>query len=85
MTLPAFFFFFEISNKRVHLRVNKTDITSENDFNGDLFEINNDHEYSKDEKSWFEVFCRFATRALNHRPQNAYIYLFRALFAFCSF
>ena len=35
------------------LRVNKSEITGENAFNGDLFEIEDNHESSKDEKTWF--------------------------------
>ena len=44
------------------LRVNKSDITGENAFNGDPFEIEYNHESSKDEKHGFRYFNRFATR-----------------------
>ena len=40
--------------KRV-LRFNKSEITCENVFNGDLFENEDKHELSKDEKIWFQV------------------------------
>ena len=51
MKLPAFFLGFQ-TEERV-LRVNKSEIAGENAFNGDLFEIEDNHESSKDEKSWF--------------------------------
>ena len=35
------------------LRVNKSEITGENTFNGDLLEIEDNHEWSKEEKTWF--------------------------------
>ena len=49
--LTAFFFSFQ-TEERV-LRVNKSEITGGNAFNGDLFEIKDNHESSKDEKPWF--------------------------------
>ena len=49
--LPAFFFSFQ-TEERV-LRVNKSEITGGNTFNGDLFEFKDNHELSKDEKPWF--------------------------------
>ena len=51
MKLPAFFLSFQ-TEERV-LRVNKSEIAGENAFNGDLFETEDNHESSKDEKTWF--------------------------------
>ena len=34
-------------------RVNRSEITGENAFHGDSFEIGDSHESSKDEKTWF--------------------------------
>ena len=83
MKLPAFVL--KISNQERVLRVNKSKITDENTFNEDLFEIEDNHESSKDEKIDFSYFYRFVTRALTLRPRNTYIYVFRALFGFCNF
>ena len=55
--LPAFFFFRFQTKERV-LRVNKSEITGENAFDGDLFEIEDNHESSKDKKTWFQVFMQ---------------------------
>ena len=52
--LPAFFWSFQ-TEERV-LRVNKSKITGENAFNGGLFEVEDNHESSKDEKIWFYIF-----------------------------
>ena len=52
--IPKFFLSFQ-TEERV-LRVNKSEITGQNAFNGDLFEIEDNHESSKDEKTWFQVF-----------------------------
>ena len=35
------------------LMFNKSETAGENTFNGDAFEINNNHKYSKNEKTWF--------------------------------
>ena len=51
MKLPAIFLSFQ-TEERI-LRVNKSEITGENAFNGNLFEIEDNHESSKDEKTWF--------------------------------
>ena len=51
MKLPAFFL--RSQTKERVLRVNKSEITGENAFNGDLFEIEDNHESSKDEKICF--------------------------------
>ena len=44
------------------LRVNKSKITGENTFNGDHFEIQGNHESSKDEKTLFCVFLQICDR-----------------------
>ena len=51
MKLPAFFFRFQTEERVV--RVNKSEITDEDTFNGDLFEIEDNHESRKDKKTWF--------------------------------
>ena len=56
-----------------------------NAFNGDLSEIEDNHESSKDEKLGFRFFCIFISRALTLRPRNTYMYVFTALFSLCSF
>ena len=58
--LPAFFQKCQ-SEERV-LRVNKSKITGENTFNGDHFEIQGNHESSKDEKTLFCVFLQICDR-----------------------
>ena len=50
--------------KIINNRFNKSKITGENTFNGDHFEIEDNHESNKDEKSLFWAFCRFVTHAL---------------------
>ena len=45
--------FFRFPTKERVLKINKTEITRENAFNGDLIDIEDNHEYSKDQKSWF--------------------------------
>ena len=50
--LPTFFFLRFQTKERI-LRVNKNEITGENAFNGDLLEIEDNHEYIKDEKMSF--------------------------------
>ena len=47
------FFFLRFQTKKRILRVNKSEITGENAFNGDLFDIDDNHESNKDEKTWF--------------------------------
>ena len=56
MKLPAFFFFFfplRFLTKERFLTVNKSEITGENAFNGNRLEIEDNHESSKDGKTWF--------------------------------
>ena len=49
--LPAFYL--RVQTKEHVLRVNKSAVTDENAFHGDLFEIEDNHESSRDEKTWF--------------------------------
>ena len=49
MKLPAFFVRFQTEDRV--LRINKSEITGENAFNGHFFEIEDNHESSKDEKT----------------------------------
>ena len=69
-------FFLSFQNEECILSVNKSEITGENAFNGDLFEIEDNHESSEDEKLGFAFFCRFVTSALTLRLGSTYIYLF---------
>ena len=55
MKLPALFFLKSQTEERI-LRVNKSEITGENAINGDLLEVEDNHESSKDENTWFLVF-----------------------------
>ena len=50
LKLPAFFLGFQTEERL--LRVNKSKITGENTFNGDHFDIEGNHESSKDKKSF---------------------------------
>ena len=45
--------------------LNKSKITSENTFNGDHFEIEGNHESSKDEKTLFWVFLQICDPCFN--------------------
>ena len=55
-------------------RVNKSEITGENSFNGDHFEIEGNHESSQDEKTLFWVFLQIRDQSFN--PYTAkYVYL----------
>ena len=46
-------------------RVNKSEITGENSFNGDHFEIEDNHESSQDEKTLFWVFLQIRDQSFN--------------------
>ena len=46
-------FFLRFQTKELVLRPNKSEITGQNAFNGNPFEIEDNHESSKDEKTWF--------------------------------
>ena len=63
MKLPNFFLRFQ-TEKRV-LRVNKSEITAENTFNGNHFEIKSNHESSKDQKTLFWVFLQICDQCFN--------------------
>ena len=52
--LPKFYLRFQ-TEERI-LRVKKSEITDENAFHPDFFEVEGNHEASKDEKTWFQVF-----------------------------
>ena len=67
------------------LRVNKSKITGENAFHGDLFETEDNHESIKPEKLGFTYFSRLVTSVLTVRPRNTSIYVFLTLFEFCNF
>ena len=84
-TLKLTITFFRFQIEECVLRVNKSKITGENTFNGDPFQIGDNHGSSKDKKFSFGYFCRFVTSALTLRPPNTYIYVFQALFGFCNF
>ena len=45
------YIFLRFQTEEQVLRVNKSEITGENAFNGDLFETENNHESSKDAKT----------------------------------
>ena len=72
MKLSAFFLRFQ-TEERV-LRVNKSKITGENTFNGNDFEIEGNHESSKDEKTLFWVFLQICYPCFNTYTAK-YIYL----------
>ena len=46
-------FFLRFQAKEHVLGVNKSETTGENAFNGDVFETDDNHESSKDKKTWF--------------------------------
>ena len=47
------------------VRVNKSEITGENVFNGDVFGIEDNHESSNDEKTWFYIFLQICYLCFN--------------------
>ena len=47
------------------LKVNKSEITGKNTFNGDHFDIEGNHESSKDEESLFWVFLQICDLCFN--------------------
>ena len=65
--LPASFLRFQ--TEEGVLRVNKSQITGENTFNGDHFEIEGNHGSSKYEKTLFWVFLQICDQCFN--PQTA--------------
>ena len=54
MNLTAFFSSFQCEERVV--RINKSEITGEHVFNGQFLEIEDNHESSKDEITWFYIF-----------------------------
>ena len=54
MNLPTFCLRFE--TKEPVLRVDKSEITGENAFHGDLLDTEDNNEASKDKKVWFQAF-----------------------------
>ena len=63
LNLPAFFLRFQ-TEERI-LRVNKSKITDENPFNGDHFEIEDNHGSIKDEKALFWVVFQICDQCFN--------------------
>ena len=63
MKITSFFFRFE-SKERI-LRVNNSEITGENTFKGDHFEIEGNHESSKHEETLFLVFLQVCDKCFN--------------------
>ena len=61
--LPAIYLRFQTEEN--FLSVDKREITAENAFHGDLFEIEDNHESSKDEKTWFQVCLEICYSCLN--------------------
>ena len=47
------------------LSVNKREITAENAFHGDVFEIENNHDSSKDENALFQAFLQICYSCFN--------------------
>ena len=54
MKLPTLHLNFQ--TKEYVPRVNKSEITGENVFNGDYFEIEDNHKSSKEKKFWFQIY-----------------------------
>ena len=63
-------FVFSFRSEEPVLKVNKSEITGEHAFKGDLLQIEDKYQLSKDEKLDLSNFFRFATRVLNVRPRN---------------
>ena len=79
----AFVFSFQLEEPI--LKVNKSEITGEHAFKGDLLQIEDKYQSSKDEKHDLSNFFRFAARVLTVTLRNTFIQVFRALFGFCTF
>ena len=58
-------FFLRLQTKERILRVNKSEITSENTFNWDHFDIEGNHESSKDEETLFLVLLQTFDQCFN--------------------
>ena len=67
-TVNLLAFFLRLKTEKCALGVNKSEITGENPFNGDLVEIEGSHESSKDEKTRFYVFLQICYPCFN--PQT---------------
>ena len=63
MEITAFFLRFQ-TKQRV-LRVNKSEITGENTFDGDHFEIEANHDSSQDKETLFLPFLQICDQSLN--------------------
>ena len=61
--IPAYFWRFQ-TEERV-LRVNKSKITGENTFNGDNFEIEDNHESTEDDQTLFWFFLQICDSCFN--------------------
>ena len=61
--LPAYFWRFQ--TEEFVLRVNKSKITGENTFNGDHFEIEDNHESTEDEQTLFCFFLQICDPRFN--------------------
>ena len=64
-TVKLLVYFLRFQTGERVLRVNKSKITGENTFNGDHFEIEGNHESSKDEKTLFWVFLQICDPCFN--------------------
>ena len=84
-TLKLAKFFFKFQTKESTLRVNKSEITVENTFKFDYFEIKGSHGTNKDGKILFGFFCWFVTSPLTFKTPNRYIIVFQELFGFSIF
>ena len=80
MNLPAFFYRFQTEERL--LRINKSEITAENTFNGDHFADKGNCDSNNDKKYCFSYFRRFVVRGLTLRLRNTFTYVFQALFDF---
>ena len=57
-TVKLLAFCLRFQTEEPFVRVNKSEITSENAFQRDLFDIEDNHESSKDEKAGFQAFLK---------------------------
>ena len=52
-TVKLLVFYLRLQTEERDRRINKSEMTGENAFHADLFEIDDNHEASKDKKTWF--------------------------------
>ena len=52
-TVKLLVFYLRLQTEERNRRINKSEMTGENAFHADLFEIDDNHEASKDKKTWF--------------------------------